>query len=81
MVIRTNCDLCGSGNNTLLLQARDYRYGHPEMFNIVKCKSCGLIYLNPRPAAESVLEQYKEDYTPDEKIDNLKRSRGVSGIK
>ena len=72
-----NCDLCGSNNNALLLQTRDYRYGNPDMFNIVKCKECGLIYLNPRPTAESVLEQYKEDYTPDEKMNNLRRSRGV----
>ncbi len=70
-----SCDLCGADNSAPLIQARDYRYGHPEMFNIVKCQHCGLIYLNPRPIAESVLERYKEDYIPNEKIDNLKRSR------
>ena len=72
------CDLCGSNHNTILFQARDYRYSHSEMFNIVKCKSCGLIYLNSRPTAESILEQYKEDYIPpDEKLDNLKTSRVI----
>lgn len=63
------CDLCSSNNNTLLLQARDYRYGHPEMFNIVKCNNCGLIYINPRPTIEAISKFYEEDYTPE---DNLK---------
>lgn len=78
----TNCDLCGSGNNTLLLQAKDYRYGHPEVFDIVKCKDCGLIYLNPRPTAELLLEQYKKDYTPNEKMDNSKELKpSMMGLK
>jgi len=63
-----NCDLCGSNNNALLLQARDYRYGHTEMFNIVKCKECGLIYLNPRPSVEALNKLYEEDYTPEDKL-------------
>jgi hypothetical protein len=62
-------DLCGNSNSALLFQARDYRYGHPEMFNIVKCNNCGLIYINPRPTAESISKFYEEDYTPE---DNLK---------
>lgn len=72
----TNCDLCGSSNNTLLLQAGDYRYGHPEMFDIVKCRSCGLIYLNPRPTFEAINKLYEEDYTPIDKMDNLKQPNG-----
>lgn len=63
------CDLCSSSNNTLLLQARDYRYGHPEMFNIVKCNNCELIYINPRPTAESVSKLYEADYAPEEITD------------
>lgn len=63
------CDLCSSNNNTLLLQARDYRYGHPEMFNIVKCNNCGLIYINPRPTAESISKLYESDYTAEEITD------------
>ena len=72
------CDLCGRNNNTIIVQTRDYRCGHSKIFNIVKCKSCGLIYLNPRPTAESILEQYKEDYTPlHKKLDNLNRFREI----
>jgi len=63
------CDLCSSNNKTLLLQARDYRYGHPEMFNIVTCNNCGLIYINPRPTAESISKLYEADYAPEEIAD------------
>jgi SAM-dependent methyltransferase len=56
------CDLCGSNNYALLLQTRDYRFGLDEIFNVVKCNSCGLLYLNPRPTAESIINLYKEVY-------------------
>jgi SAM-dependent methyltransferase len=75
------CDLCNSNNRILLFKARDYRYGHSEIFNIVKCKECGLIYLNPRPTAESISELYKKDYTPDEEIDNFRAHRRAQKLK
>lgn len=59
------CALCSSNNNTLLLQIRDYRYSHSGMFNIVRCNNCGLIYINPRPTAGSILKLYEADYTPE----------------
>ncbi len=62
-----SCDLCCSNNSTLLLQTRDYRYGHPEKFNIVKCDRCGLIYINPRPSSKSISKLYEADYTPEDK--------------
>lgn len=57
-----SCDLCGALNNITLFRARDYRFGHPEIFNIVRCISCGLIYLNPRPTSGSINKLYEEDY-------------------
>jgi 2-polyprenyl-3-methyl-5-hydroxy-6-metoxy-1,4-benzoquinol methylase len=38
------------------------------MFNIVKCNNCGLIYLNPRPTAESISKLYEADYAPEEVV-------------
>lgn len=70
-----NCHLCGSDNSSFLFQARDCRYGCLAMFNIVKCRNCELIYLNPRPTAESMLKQYEEYYTPNEKTDKPKPSK------
>lgn len=61
------CDICGSFNNTVLCEARDYRYGHKKMFTFVKCLSCGLAFLNPRPTLDSIIKLYETDYTLDNK--------------
>ena len=68
MTETVECDLCGSDKNTILLRSRDYRYGHIEIFNFVKCKNCGLIYMNPRPTLDLILSDYDKDYLSDEYI-------------
>jgi SAM-dependent methyltransferase len=62
-----NCDICGGDKNKILFSGGDFRFGRGGLFNIVQCDRCGLIYLNPRPTAESMLRLYKENYTPDSK--------------
>jgi len=65
------CDICDSNDNNILFSAKDYRYGHTEMFNFVKCSSCGLIYLNPRPIQDVIVKFYETDYTPENEQDAL----------
>jgi SAM-dependent methyltransferase len=36
----------------------------PEEFTLVRCQSCGLLYLNPRPAAAGLSAYYPDDYAP-----------------
>lgn len=48
-----NCNLCG-GNKTKILISK-------EPFNIVQCKKCGLIYTNPRPSEDTILEYFITD--------------------
>ena len=65
------CNLCGSRNSTLLYKstltdlspdARDFRctsaaYGvHPP---VVRCKTCGLVYVNPRWDSSTISENYR----------------------
>lgn len=50
---------------TDLFNGRDYRFGRDEEYRVVKCNNCGLIYLNPRPATESISKLYEKEYTPD----------------
>lgn len=33
-----------------------------DSFNIVRCKQCGLIYVNPRPSEWSLAEIYRQEY-------------------
>ncbi|PIN86241.1 hypothetical protein COV19_05525 [Candidatus Woesearchaeota archaeon CG10_big_fil_rev_8_21_14_0_10_44_13] len=48
----TKCNLCGSGSYDILQ--------NPDSFRIVKCKKCGLIYVNPRPDQKYIKEFYSK---------------------
>ena len=52
-----NCPVCGSPDSTLKFKAKDYTVSN-ELFHIVTCHSCQLIYTNPRPAANEAGPYY-----------------------
>jgi len=57
------CALCGSEDSSLILTAGDYRlHITNEKFNLVQCRQCGLIYVNPRPAREEMSKFYPKEY-------------------
>lgn len=59
------CDFCGACDSTLVwarLQDRDIPAD--ETFSIVRCRRCGLVYLNPRPTPEQIGRYYSPDYLP-----------------
>lgn len=44
------CNLCECSEHRLLFKVKDLNYRTTdEEFNLVKCRQCGLIYLNPQP--------------------------------
>lgn len=47
-----NCNLCGSDEVKILASG---------LFNIVRCKKCGLVYKNPRPSEKEVLKEFPSD--------------------
>lgn len=49
-----NCNLCNSSEYKLFREI----YGH----RLVKCKQCGLVYLNPRPTQQEINEEYSAEY-------------------
>jgi 2-polyprenyl-3-methyl-5-hydroxy-6-metoxy-1,4-benzoquinol methylase len=53
------CDLCGADDYTVL-----YKAGVAQAAQIVECKSCGLMYANPRAAEPDhvLVEDYDADY-------------------
>jgi hypothetical protein len=59
-----NCIICGKDDTKLVFKARDRWFDLPGEFNIVKCKHCGLVYLNPRPTKKSISFYYPEGYEP-----------------
>jgi SAM-dependent methyltransferase len=38
--------------------------GGNETFHLVRCRRCGLIYLNPRPTLDEMAQYYPENYEP-----------------
>ena len=67
------CALCRANDfDVLITGGRDRRHHLPGEFRLVRCRRCSLVYLNPRPTAESLGAYYPPDYAP-------YRQRGVFG--
>ena len=49
-----NCNLCNSNEYKLFKEIDGYR--------LVKCRQCGLVYLNPRPTQQEISEEYSAEY-------------------
>jgi len=54
------CDLCGQQNEEFLYTKRGILTNYP--FRVVRCCSCGLIYLNPRLGEQAIMELYDRSY-------------------
>jgi SAM-dependent methyltransferase len=60
---RIKCVLCGSIDYIPLLQAKDYRLHTTEqVFGLVRCLRCGVVYLNPRPSGVELAKFYPEAF-------------------
>jgi hypothetical protein len=68
------CDLCGSRSVKPMFSTKDYRFLTDDtVFNVVKCRNCGLVRINPRPVEDDIHryyhgEFYREGETPDEAL-------------
>jgi len=59
MLEYVKCNLCGLDNTKLLFT----KYS----FNIVRCRRCNFIYVNPRPTEDEMANFYTEEYFYDSK--------------
>jgi len=85
-----NCPLCGSADYTVVQPARypasvDERQlkqifraasDHALWDQVVRCRVCDLVYINPRPRAELILEGYAQAEDPVFAAQNDARIRG-----
>lgn len=62
--VETACDLCGSRDRAPFATGYDHEYtaGPVQSFDFVKCRQCGLVYLNPRPSISEFKKIYPENY-------------------
>lgn len=67
------CSLCGGTESNLLYEAGDVLYGRPGSYRVVRCSSCSLAYVNPRPTFTSLAKHYPDDYHCYQPIEHLPR--------
>jgi 2-polyprenyl-3-methyl-5-hydroxy-6-metoxy-1,4-benzoquinol methylase len=56
----TACDLCGAKDDEFLYTKQGTLTGYP--FRVVRCRQCGLIYLNPRLNQTALADLYTQEY-------------------
>lgn len=57
------CNLCGADDASRLYALKDFRFGTDDIeWPVVRCRRCGLGYLNPRPTLEEIGRYYPAEY-------------------
>ena len=77
------CCICGRTHEEFFCESTDYITG--EIFRVVRCTGCGLIYVNPRPSVNSLSRYYPQTHQSSspalyERSDARPRIRLVSGL-
>ena len=57
----TRCGLCGEDSSRPFLTSCGIRQGCDREYKLVRCGTCGLVFLNPRPTKTSILDYYSEN--------------------
>ncbi|MHB1167120.1 MAG: class I SAM-dependent methyltransferase [Carboxydocellales bacterium] len=58
------CPICEVDDTEILFKQKDLTLKGKEFFNVVKCKRCSLIYINPRPSINELHSYYPDEYDP-----------------
>lgn len=63
--VRRDCPNCGSNNFSIYAKGFDYEYHTCENeFSFVSCNVCSLVFLNPIPLPECIVNIYPPNYKP-----------------
>lgn len=62
-----SCNLCGCNDSKVLYQKRGRTV--PSLFSIVRCRKCGLVYVNPRLTKSQSASLYIDDYYDGKGVD------------
>jgi SAM-dependent methyltransferase len=57
------CNLCNLDDTRVLFSKKDKFGISEEEFKVVECRSCGLLYVNPRPGQDEIGEFYPDTYS------------------
>jgi 2-polyprenyl-3-methyl-5-hydroxy-6-metoxy-1,4-benzoquinol methylase len=59
-----DCHLCGPTGSSQLFTTTVSGAAGVRSVSLVRCKTCGLVFLNPRPTEAAIESFYEEDYAP-----------------
>ncbi len=60
-----SCVLCGKDETKKIADGYDRYVGVDKtLFDLVKCTSCGLVYINPQPTPQELAKYYPLNYPP-----------------
>ncbi|MBM3499681.1 MAG: class I SAM-dependent methyltransferase [Armatimonadetes bacterium] len=60
-----DCPICETDDTVELGHVRDLNLLRPGEFRLVRCRRCGLAYVNPRPTLQAIGDYYTADYWVD----------------
>lgn len=62
------CPICEKSDYAVIFKSRDFRLGTCDsIFQVVRCKFCRFIFLNPRPKGEEISKIYPFDFNKSDK--------------
>ena len=83
-----DCNFCKEDNSELLFSVEIFLNGKKKKFNLIRCKKCSLVYINPRPSKDEISAFYpqKEYYLESKRClfsfdDDLPGNRGRFDLK
>jgi len=59
---RVSCNICDSEDSIPLFELVDPTTNNKQVFPLVRCKSCGLVFVNPRPTVAEISKFYPENF-------------------
>ena len=58
-----HCSLCGADDSRLLFKRQELMYQiSADAFQIVRCRKCSLVYINPRPTEDEIHTYYPDEF-------------------
>lgn len=60
-IVYVNCNLCGNNDTERLYEVPECTDQSSEVYSLVRCKNCGLVYVNPRPIDELLHKYYPQE--------------------
>src|SRR5438309_750893 len=62
--VHVRCNSCGSDDADFVTHGVEHEYDNTtdDVFDVVRCKNCGLFYLNPRPDVCELKTIYPDNY-------------------